>query len=112
MKPNNCSPSIIAVIHQGDEYYLPFSITNNNISITPDNIEDIRIKVGNSIKKYSDGSLLYDNNMWLFPILQKNSLRWEGPIECQIQYKQNNAIITSDIYTIFVNKSMFNDEFE
>ena len=103
--------NIIAVIHQGDQYYLPITITNDNILITPDNIDDIRIKVGGVIKKYSNNTLLFENETWLFPITQKNSLKWKGPTDCQIQYKQNDNIITSDIYTIIVDSSMFDDEF-
>ena len=105
------SPKVIATIQQGDQYYLPFIIENDSSSISPEDIDDIRIKVGNVIKKFSSNELLYENDTWLFPITQKNSLNWKGPVKCQIQYKKNNNIITSEEYTIYVKTSMFNDEF-
>lgn len=105
------SPKIITTIQQGDQYYLPFTIENDSTIISPENIEDIRIKIGNVIKKFSLGELLFEDNNWLFPITQKNSLSWKGPVKCQAQYKQNNNIITSDIYEIYIKTSMFNDEF-
>lgn len=108
---NSKVTNAIAAIHQGDQYYLPFKITNDTVLITPENIDDIRIKVGEIIKKYSSNELSFNYPNWLYPITQKNSLKWKGQIDCQIQYKQNNNIITSDIYKIVVNISMFNDEF-
>lgn len=107
----NTVPKVIAVIHQGDQYYLPFSIENDSDIVTPNDIDDVRIRIGNIIKVFSKGELLYEDNMWLFPILQKNSLNWQGPIDCQLQFKQGNNIITSDKYTILVDLSMFKDEF-
>ena len=107
----NTASNIIGVIHQGDQYYLPFYIENDSNPITPNDIDDVRIKVGNIIKVYSKGGLLYDNNIWLFPIVQKNSLKWQGPIDCQLQFKQGDTIITSKKYTIQVDPSSFTDEF-
>lgn len=112
MKPDkNTIPNVIGIIHQGDQYYLPISIENNSIFITPNDIDDLRIKIGNIVKVFSKGELLYEDNNWLFPILQKNSLNWRGPIECSVQLKQGNNIITSDKYTILVDLSTFKDEF-
>lgn len=103
--------NVIAAIHQGDQYYLPFYIENDSAPITPNDIDDIRIKIDNIVKVYSKGGLLYEDNIWLFPISQKNSLEWKGPLECQIQFKQGDNIITSKKYIIQVYASIFNSEF-
>lgn len=109
----NTAPNVIAVIHQGDQYYLPFQVENDSNPITPNDVDDVRIKIGNVVKVYSKGGLLYEyeNDTWLFPIFQKNSLNWQGPMECQLQFKQGDNVITSNKYTILVDSSMFKDEF-
>lgn len=52
-------------IHQGDQYPLPVQIMQGNNPLTPDDVTDLRIKVGcylKSLSWYSENSAFSQNN--------------------------------------------------
>jgi len=102
---------IISVIKQGDQYYLPFFIKDHGVEVTPDNSDDIRIKVGKIVKTLSSGDLVFINGRFLFPITQEQSLSWKGDVRCQAQRKIGDDVRGTDVYSICVQPSIFTDLF-
>ena len=100
----------LAVIQQGDQYFLPFKITADGTEITPDDVDSLIIKVGGSVNIYPNGELQYDNE-WLFPLEREITLHWGSKVSCQASYKKDNEIRSTRVYTVRVNNSIITEDF-
>lgn len=107
------------VIIQGDQYYIPIIITQGETEITDQNVNDVKIKVDAITKKASDGDISYsaytygaeERHAWLFPVTQLQTLSWKaGVIPIQVQIKDGDAIIGSEVQQIPVDFSIIGDE--
>lgn len=80
---------------QGDSYSLGIVILNNAGSpVTPDDIQDIEITVGNVVKSYRRHELSFSDGSWLFPVTQQDSFAmWPSAIKAQVRVKWNNGAI-------------------
>lgn len=47
---------------QGDSYLVPIRIKYQGNYITPEDIDDVRIQIGYSLKSYSDNQLEFDES--------------------------------------------------
>ena len=107
---------MIKPIQQGDQYFLPVVIKQNDVEVTPSNCDDVKIKVGSIQKQYSDGTLNYgpydaDNSAWLYPLTQTQTLSWQNStIAIQAQIKQGSNIFGSDTEAIPVDFSIITEE--
>lgn len=104
----------MATIIQGEQYAVEFVLTNGEVDITPDNSDDVKIKIGNIEKAYSDGSLSYDSvaECWLFPITQEQTLEWSSlSVPVQAQYKTGSVVISTEKQTIKVSPSIIRSVF-
>lgn len=106
---NRDSP--IAIIQQGAQYYLPFKISHNGVITSPENVDDVKIKVAGLEKRFSKCELEYSDDMWLFPICQEFSLKLAGIVSCQVSIRCGDNIYPSKTYTILVNASIILDGF-
>ena len=107
---------MIHVIQQGDQYFLPVVIKQNGVEVTPENCDDVKIKIGTVVRKYSDGGLtygLYETNKsaWLFQLTQELTLSWQGAtIAIQAQIKQGINIFGSDTESMPIDFSIIQEE--
>ena len=59
---------------QGDSYNLAIRIDNNaGNPVTPGDVIDVEITIGDICKTYRNGQLNYSNGLWLFPINQRET---------------------------------------
>lgn len=78
--------------------------------ITPDNVDGVRIALGNQVSSYPDGTLTYstDDQTWRFPLTQANSYAFVGnTVNFQVEVKIGDDIFPSAIASIKVLESMF-----
>lgn len=98
------------MIVQGDQYLIPIVIRTTEL-ITPENSDDVRIQIGNSLKTYSKGEITYENEQWYYPLTEDISMMLESPlVEIQVGIKQNNEIRYSDVKQIDIVKSIIKKE--
>lgn len=105
-------------IHCGDQYSIPFRITDcKGRSLTEDIVTDVVIKIGSIVKSYEKHSISYDseNDVWLFPITDKETKELyklsrtfgaDETIPLQVKVKVGNDIILNDVVDFEVKKSI------
>ena len=88
------------VIYQGDQYKIPFTIRHKKVIVTPENAVDVSIALGDKVKSYSDGSLLFNDGKWLFPLTAEESVKMLDREECQVQIKYGDDIVHSKRFDV------------
>ena len=85
-------------MQQGDQYELPIRIGgDDDFIVTPYNCADVKIaikKVGE--KTYRSGELRFDNDYWLYPLTQADTLPL-GPvamIQAQVKFDDGSIVNT------------------
>lgn len=75
------------ILHQGDQLVLRIPITFNCKPVTPDNIEGVKIRIGDIQHKYPNGELMFDSESkkWLFPLTQEQTLNMQGQVDRMVQ---------------------------
>lgn len=104
----------MATIIQGEQYAVEIVLTNGEINITPENCDDVKIKLGSIEKTYSDGSLIYDSaaECWLFPVTQEQTLAMcSTTIPVQAQYKTGSIVISTEKNTVKISPSIIRSVF-
>jgi hypothetical protein len=101
----------VAVIQQGAQYYLPLRIRMNGDVTSPDNVDDLKIKVGHVTAQLSKEELSYAGENWLFPLRQEDSLKFSGSVRCQASIKRGDNIYPSRTMLIHVDTSIITDGF-
>lgn len=119
----------ITAIQQGDQFFLPVIIKEGETEITPDNVDDVRIKIGSFLDSLSSGELAYGqidnpdynaatNNtvpeqifVWLFPITQERSLSLnQGEVGMQVAFKRGSTIRKSKDAKVWIDSSIITEE--
>lgn len=80
---------------QGDSYQLSVLLKNNaGQPITPLDVEDVEITIGRRTKRYSDGNILFEDGLWLFPVSQEESFDFY-PMKAkgQVRVKWNGGVV-------------------
>ena len=101
----------IAVIQQGAQYYLPFKISLNGTVTSPQNVDDLWIKLDDKTWKYSDGSLRYSGQNWIVPLKQVWTMGRSNKIAMQASIKRGDDVFPSDVYPVKVAKSSIQELF-
>lgn len=72
------------IMRIGDQYAIGVELTTDSGALLPEDVTDVWLKVGNIIKKYSEGEITY-NQMWLCPLTEAEigSMREERQIMIQ-----------------------------
>ena len=107
-----------AVILQGDQYYIPFIVKQNGTELTDQNVSDLKIKVSDITKKFSNGDISYSSftvgtetkSAWMFPITQTQTLSWSaGVIPFQVGVKIDDVIVNSETGTLNIDPSIIQE---
>lgn len=78
----------MTVIHQGDQYLVPITITQGETVITPEICSDVRIMLGSYLKYFSAGEIIYDENAgWLFPLTEDMSRSMSKRVDAVVGVK-------------------------
>lgn len=101
----------IFTIAQGEQYAVEIVLKNGDTVITPANSADVKIKLGDYTKKYSDGDLTYINDAWQFYVTQEMSLDLSsGKVDLQGQYMTTTGdIYNTEIYKVQVDTSIIDE---
>lgn len=78
----------MAYIMQGDEYGIQiFLEREDGTEITPADVEDVEITIGNHRKTYANEEVSYDGEAWVFPLTQAMSFAFRSKVRCQVRVK-------------------------
>ena len=100
-------------IIKGESYKIPFVLKNDGEPVTNNDVDGVRIRLGNQVAYYPDGILEYnpESATWDFPMSQKNTYSIIGKtINYQVQVKINGDVHSSDETAIKIKESMFKTE--
>ena len=80
---------------QGDAYNLGIRVLNNAGSVvTPQDMEDMEITIGNLRKTYSAAQLTFHEGVWLFPLSQKETFAQKHAApKAQVRVKWKNGVV-------------------
>ena len=94
---------------QGDSYNLGINILNNaGQPVTPDDIKDVEITIGNLRKTYLNAQVTFRDGVWLFPLSQEETFRyWPTSVKAQVRVVWANGVIEGKpLYGIRINESI------
>lgn len=94
---------------QGDSYNLGIRVLNNaGNPVTPDDIKNIEITIGNLTKSYLNAQLIYADGLWLFPLSQQETFGYRpSSMKAQIRVLWKNGIIEGKpIFGIRIDESI------
>lgn len=94
---------------QGDSYNLGIKILNNAGSpVTPDDVRDVEITIGNLSKSYRGASLTYSDGLWLFPMSQKETFGyWPAAVKAQVRVAWANGVVEGKpLYGVRIDESI------
>lgn len=80
---------------QGDACYLGITILNSGGSpVTPADVQDVEITLGNIRKTYRGEQLTYAGGVWLFPLSQGESFSLApGALRAQVRLAWANGVV-------------------
>lgn len=95
-------------LHQGDQYVIPVEIKNATAVITPDDVDDVRIQIGDELRQYSDGGLTFDaeNKKWLFHITEEKTRTFTCSVNMQVGILVGTDIVYSSVQKIKLERSI------
>jgi len=94
---------------QGDSYCLGIELLNNaGAHITPENVADVEITVGRVSKSLQEGQIRFENNAWLYPLSQQESMAIRpGSVPAQVRVVwKNGAVEGCNLYGIRAQESL------
>jgi len=102
----------ITNIIQGEQYAIEITLQADGVPVTPENADDVKIKIGTVEKTYSKGEITYENEHWLFPITQEDSLSFKSStVKAQAQYKIGSNVFSTGLYDVDVYSSIIRSKF-
>lgn len=99
-------------IQQGDQYVIPFKIKSGQNIVTPEKVDDVRIKVGDIIKSVEAENLTFDTETqcWQFPLTQAQTRAIRsGMVSYQVGVKVGGEIVYSRVGNLQVNDSIIQE---
>lgn len=93
---------------QGDAYNLGFTIRNNaGSAVTPEDVINVEITIGNLTKTYLNGDVTYLNGRWYFPLTQAETFLFRpSAIKAQVRIKWANGVVEGKpVYGVRVHES-------
>lgn len=94
---------------QGDSYSLGINILNNaGQPVTPDDIKDVEITIGNLRKTYLNSQVTFRDGVWLFPLTQNETFRyWPDSVKAQVRVVWANGIVEGKpLYGVRIEESI------
>lgn len=80
---------------QGDKYNMSILLRNNaGQVITPTDVANVEIAIGNMVKNYKSGTVTYRDGLWLFPLEQEETFaQWPRKCKAQVRVEWRNGAI-------------------
>lgn len=101
------SVALGAAIMQGDAYPIPVYVKIDGSVATPENIDALRVRIGNMTDEYPNGTITEQRGVWLFPMTQAQSYGlMAGEVPVQAQVMRNGCVIGTAVTTVNVGKSI------
>ena len=97
-------------IHQGDQYYIPFTINLNGEDASPSTVDDVRIAVGNIFGIYSKGTVKYNNGKWMLFVPKKMTEKMFKSTFAQVEVRIGDNYIYADKQIVNVSDSILKGE--
>lgn len=97
------------VIHKGEQFIVPVEVKIDDTSVAPEDIDGLRIQIGDRLCEWPDGELEYDsdNAVWNYPLTEEQSMTmYAGQRKAQISVKIGDAILNTDVFNIDVKDSI------
>jgi hypothetical protein len=95
------------IIYQGDQYYIPLTVRQNGVVLTPENVDGIKVSIGGNVQEHP-GELGFDGNeCWLFNLTADMSKSMVGQVPGQIQINKGAVIQHSPKFVVEVDGSLF-----
>lgn len=94
---------------QGDAYNLGFRIRNNAGSpVTPGDVRDVEIAIGNIVKTYRKAELSYVDGLWMFPLSQEETFGcWPSSLRAQVRVVWSSGVVEGKpVYGIRIHESL------
>lgn len=85
--------------------YIPFEIERNGVIVAPEDVIEVRISIGDEVKSYSTGELVFHDNAFLYHLSSSESKKYAGVIECQIEVSYGKNEIHSEVLPIKMLKT-------
>ena len=80
---------------QGDSYKLGFQILNNaGNPVTPADVNDVEITIGNLSKTYKKNMLVFNSGLWMFPLSQDETFNYvPAAVKGQVRILWANGVL-------------------
>lgn len=80
---------------QGDTCNLGIRILNNaGNPVTPQDVLDLEITIGNLRKTFAKSELLYQDGLWFFPLSQQQTASfWPASVKAQVRLRWRNGVV-------------------
>lgn len=100
----------MAMLHRGDAFSLPFTITVGETAVTPDTCSGLAAALGAYTARYEDGGITWDseNRRWLFPVTAEMTDSFGGgdtPFQAAAEFT-DGSILHTDITPVLVKDSI------
>jgi hypothetical protein len=95
-------------ILQGDSYPIPVEITQDDVPVTPELVEEVEITIGDRVRKtYTGGDVFYEDEMWYFMLSQEDTFSLSGGYEVllRLKYPGSGNVVGTKIGKLSVEKA-------
>ena len=98
-------------MQQLDQYKIPIQVIMGESVITPDDVSDLVIKLGNNQLSYSNNEITYNasDGAWEFPLTAEMSKNMAGNTLLQVAVIQDDEQILSAVQIVNVNASIIEE---
>lgn len=101
-------------IQQGDQYAIPVKIKSGDMTITPEDCTDVRIKISDSMLSYKDEEVTFNpiDQTWCFPLTEELSFGLNHLVNIQVGVKFGDDYLYSPVQTIEIGTSIIKDAWD
>lgn len=97
------------IVHKGEQFYVPVEVAVNGQNVSPEDVDGVRIQIGDRLCEWPDGELEYDGeeNVWLYNLKESQTMVMHaGRQKAQIAVMIGDAILETDVFGIDVRESI------
>lgn len=100
----------MAILHQGDAFALPFTVSSSGTALTPDNCAGLAAALGTYTAEYGAGGIQWDstNEQWLFPVTAEMSASFgagDTPFQARAEFS-DGSVLHTDVVPVLVKESI------
>lgn len=99
-------------IMRGDQYEIALTLTDEqNHAITDEDVAEVEISLGDLVKTYSSGAVIYAEGKWLFPISQGETLSTVAAVntlQVRVKYLLGD-VVGAKVGKVYVTPSCSNE---